>query len=455
MRVVAFNGSPRRDGNTAILLRAVLAEIEAEGGDTELVQVGGRRIAGCRPATGLEEPGRPLRGEERPDQRLDRQGGGRGRDRARLAHLFQRRERGDEGAHRPGGLREQGQRVLLRGKVGAAVAPVARTGAVHAWTPCTTCSSTRRCTSWAGYMNSVMGRNPARWSRTRWGCRTCATWAATWPSCSRRSAPGGRAKRDGHRAGPGTWRDSMLYDLTLPWSEDWRPRLRRCPAAWGRRATWARTWTGTSARRCPGVFRSRAVLYDVSAFCGERPVRPEDLVGPAPAAGDFVLLRSGYVERLGYGDPEYLGAFFELGWARWTCSWRRGCISSAWTRRACAGGRNTGRRTCAASCRGLCGGESEQSLDAARGAGVHGLCRVLRRGRNGGALPGAGGNRRRGEGRRAPGLDQGGGVGEVEDLALFHEAAEPVGPGVGQVTGVVVVEPHLGAVLGGQVLSFW
>jgi len=47
MKVGAFNGSPREDGNTGILLRYVLQEIEAEGIDTEIVQVGGRKIAGC------------------------------------------------------------------------------------------------------------------------------------------------------------------------------------------------------------------------------------------------------------------------------------------------------------------------------------------------------------------------------------------------------------------------
>ncbi len=47
MKVVAFNGSPREDGNTSILLRIVLSELEAEGIETEFVQVGGRKIAGC------------------------------------------------------------------------------------------------------------------------------------------------------------------------------------------------------------------------------------------------------------------------------------------------------------------------------------------------------------------------------------------------------------------------
>jgi multimeric flavodoxin WrbA len=47
MKVVAFNGSSRKDGNTAILLRHVLAELEAEGIGTELVQLAGTRLAGC------------------------------------------------------------------------------------------------------------------------------------------------------------------------------------------------------------------------------------------------------------------------------------------------------------------------------------------------------------------------------------------------------------------------
>lgn len=47
MRVVAFNGSSRKDGNTAILLCRVLAELEAEGIETELVQLHNKRFRGC------------------------------------------------------------------------------------------------------------------------------------------------------------------------------------------------------------------------------------------------------------------------------------------------------------------------------------------------------------------------------------------------------------------------
>lgn len=47
MKVVAFNGSPRKDGNTAILIREVFKELEREGIETELVQLAGRQIRGC------------------------------------------------------------------------------------------------------------------------------------------------------------------------------------------------------------------------------------------------------------------------------------------------------------------------------------------------------------------------------------------------------------------------
>ena len=46
-KVVAFNGSPRQGGNTGILIRQVLQELEKEGIQTEIIQVGGNKIRGC------------------------------------------------------------------------------------------------------------------------------------------------------------------------------------------------------------------------------------------------------------------------------------------------------------------------------------------------------------------------------------------------------------------------
>jgi multimeric flavodoxin WrbA len=47
MKVVAFNGSPHKDGNTSILLGYVLRELETEGIKTELVHLKDKTIHGC------------------------------------------------------------------------------------------------------------------------------------------------------------------------------------------------------------------------------------------------------------------------------------------------------------------------------------------------------------------------------------------------------------------------
>jgi len=47
VKVVAFNGSARKDGNTAILIRRVLQVLEEEGIKTELIQLAGQQIRGC------------------------------------------------------------------------------------------------------------------------------------------------------------------------------------------------------------------------------------------------------------------------------------------------------------------------------------------------------------------------------------------------------------------------
>ena len=57
MKVVAFNGSPRKGGNTEILLKAALSELEAEGIETELIQVGGKMLRGCQACGWCRESG--------------------------------------------------------------------------------------------------------------------------------------------------------------------------------------------------------------------------------------------------------------------------------------------------------------------------------------------------------------------------------------------------------------
>lgn len=47
MKVVAFNGSARKGGNTAILLNTVMAALNQEAIETEMVQLAGQPLQGC------------------------------------------------------------------------------------------------------------------------------------------------------------------------------------------------------------------------------------------------------------------------------------------------------------------------------------------------------------------------------------------------------------------------
>ncbi len=52
MKVVAFNGSARKDGNTAIMVRTVLQVLEEAGIQTELIQLAEKKISGCKACYG-------------------------------------------------------------------------------------------------------------------------------------------------------------------------------------------------------------------------------------------------------------------------------------------------------------------------------------------------------------------------------------------------------------------
>jgi len=47
MKVVAFNGSPKRNGNTVTLINEVFSVLELEGIQTEMIQLGNKPVHGC------------------------------------------------------------------------------------------------------------------------------------------------------------------------------------------------------------------------------------------------------------------------------------------------------------------------------------------------------------------------------------------------------------------------
>jgi len=48
MKVIGINGSPRKNGNTAILIQIVFDELKKEGIETELIQLSDKNIVGCK-----------------------------------------------------------------------------------------------------------------------------------------------------------------------------------------------------------------------------------------------------------------------------------------------------------------------------------------------------------------------------------------------------------------------
>ncbi len=48
MKVIAINGSPRKNGNTYIAIKRICDKLEQEGIETEIIQVGDKTFGGCR-----------------------------------------------------------------------------------------------------------------------------------------------------------------------------------------------------------------------------------------------------------------------------------------------------------------------------------------------------------------------------------------------------------------------
>ncbi len=46
-KVVAFNGSPRKNGNTSLLINEIFHELQKHGIETEVVQIGNKTVHGC------------------------------------------------------------------------------------------------------------------------------------------------------------------------------------------------------------------------------------------------------------------------------------------------------------------------------------------------------------------------------------------------------------------------
>ena len=118
MKVVAFNGSPRQDGNTATLLGVVLMELHSQGIETELVHLKGP-LSGCIACFQCFEKkdGRCAQKKDMINECIEKMSWS-GWDHPRLAHLLCRPDARAEGPHRPGRVCGQSQRGYVQAQGG-------------------------------------------------------------------------------------------------------------------------------------------------------------------------------------------------------------------------------------------------------------------------------------------------------------------------------------------------
>jgi multimeric flavodoxin WrbA len=135
MKVVAFNGSPRTNGNTAILLNTALDELAKEGVETELVSLAGKTIPGCRACFKCFEnaDGHCAVTNDRVNDYIDKM---RAADGIFLGSptYFSDVTAGMKALIERAGMTTRANPEILRRKVGAGVVAVRRAGAMHAFT---------------------------------------------------------------------------------------------------------------------------------------------------------------------------------------------------------------------------------------------------------------------------------------------------------------------------------
>ncbi len=135
MNVVAFNGSPRRKGNTAILLNSALNELKSEGIGTELISLAGKTFPGCRACYECfqAKDGHCVVTGDVVNEYIDKM---RAADGILLGSptYFSDVTSGMKALIERAGMTARANPEILRRKVGAGVVAVRRAGAQHAFT---------------------------------------------------------------------------------------------------------------------------------------------------------------------------------------------------------------------------------------------------------------------------------------------------------------------------------
>lgn len=134
MNVVAFSGSARREGNTALLVREVFKELQAADIQTELVQLAGKTIHGCRAcyACFKKKDGRCACADDAANDCIARMTAADGILLASPTYFADVSSELKALIDRAG-LVARANGNMLRRKAGAAVVAVRRAGAIHAF----------------------------------------------------------------------------------------------------------------------------------------------------------------------------------------------------------------------------------------------------------------------------------------------------------------------------------
>ncbi len=131
MKVVAFNGSPRRDGNTATLLSVVLRELEEQGIETELVHLIGP-LGGCKACLECREKknGRCVQDKDMINQCIEKMAAADGIIIGSPTYFADLSPETKALIDRAGFV-AMANGYMFKRKVGAAVVAVRRAGAIH------------------------------------------------------------------------------------------------------------------------------------------------------------------------------------------------------------------------------------------------------------------------------------------------------------------------------------
>ena len=132
MNVIAFNGSARKDGNTAIMIGYVFEELQAEGIETELIQFAGTTMRGCTACAKCYEnkDGRCVIDDDALNGYLDKMVAADGIILGSPTY-FADVTAGMKAMMERAGFVARANDFSLRRKVGAAVVAVRRGGAIH------------------------------------------------------------------------------------------------------------------------------------------------------------------------------------------------------------------------------------------------------------------------------------------------------------------------------------